>query len=88
MCGELVQANQKRPMGRITAPMIIEGSRSSGMTRPCFLYFLAKRVLVMIEMQVDPAIIPIKIPMNGRAPTPWSQPRTTWNEIGYASRKP
>jgi hypothetical protein len=37
MCGELVHANQKRLMGRMAAPIIIEGSRSSGMTLPCSL---------------------------------------------------
>lgn len=48
MLGEEVHANQKRPMGRRTAPRIMGGRRSSGITLPCSLSLRAKRVLVMM----------------------------------------
>jgi hypothetical protein len=48
MCGLLVQANQKSPIGKIMDPRIMGGRRSSGMTLPCFFILRAKRVLVMI----------------------------------------
>lgn len=46
MCGELVHANQKSPMGRMKEPRIMGGRRSSGITLPCFFSLRAKRVLV------------------------------------------
>ena len=47
MCGEDVHANQKRPMGRMNAPRIMGGSRSSGMTLPCSSSLRLKRVAVV-----------------------------------------
>ncbi len=47
MFGDEVQANQKRPIGRRKLPRIMGGRRSSGITRPCFWSFRAKRVLVV-----------------------------------------
>lgn len=74
-------------MGRSTAPRIMGGSRSSGMTRPCFLSLRAKRVLVTKVMVRAPRMTPMRIPRKGRAPTPWFQPRCSWKEMGYASKK-
>lgn len=38
-------------------------------------------------MVMAPKMTPIPIPMNGRAPTPWFHPLSSWNDIGYASKK-
>ena len=86
MCGLLVHANQKSPIGRMREPRIMGGRRSSGMTLPCFFILRANRVLVIILILISgiqrgleietyvivtpPQRTPIIIPRKGRAPTP------------------
>ncbi len=50
MFGFDVQANQKSPIGRMRAPAIIGGNRSSGITLPSSFSFRAKRVFVVMVM--------------------------------------
>jgi hypothetical protein len=77
------QANQNKLAGRMIAPMIIGGKRSSGIGLPYCLYALVKFVLVEYAMSPVPIAIPTMNAAKGRDPTPGFQPRSSWNEIGY-----
>ena len=98
MLGFEVHANQKRPVGRRKDPItrnyqsfihvekqeavLIGGSRSSGITRPCSMNFFLNLVFVMYAVVLQPAKTPIVIPKNGKAPNPSVHPRPSWKLIG------
>lgn len=85
MLGKLVHANQKSPIGRATAPMIINRSRVSCM-RPS-AGFGASLVRVVKAIVAQPMKTPMRMAIKGRLATPGLNPRFSANEIGYASKK-
>jgi hypothetical protein len=81
--GLLVQANQKRPIGRRQPPRIIRGRRYSGLTTPFFSRVKrAKRVRVKIMVMVVPIDTPMRRPMMGREEIPSFHLRDWWKIIG------
>ena len=88
MCGEDVHPNQKSPMGRMNAPIIIGGSRSSGASfPPCLANLRAKLILFKMARRRHPIRIPTKRERKGRLPIPGLQRRCSWKDMGYASKK-
>ena len=85
MRGLLVQANQKRPMGREMLPRIMSKRRVSCI-RPAWT-FGAKRVFVVSEIRAQPKSTPINIARKGRAATPDFQRLCSVYEMGKASKK-
>jgi len=82
MSGEDVQANQKREMGRMIAPTIMGGKRSSGIGLPCLMYARLKFVAVEYAIKPVPIAMPTMNATKGRELTPRLQPRSSWKEIG------
>lgn len=85
MLGKLVQANQKRPIGRTMLPRIISKSRVS-IGRPSCM-FGANRVFVVSANRAQPANTPTNMLIKGRLATPGLKPLEPANEMGYASKK-
>lgn len=83
--GNDVHPNQNSEIGRMTAPMIIGGNRSSGIALPCLMYARLKFVAVDIAMVPVAKSTPMMKAQNGRELTPSAQPRSSWNEMGYCS---
>ena len=81
MLGEDVHANQKRPMGRITEPIIIGGSRASGRTNlPEASRRGLNRMRVSTAMYIQQRKIPRPMERNVRDAVVTAQPRTRANE--------
>lgn len=70
----LVQANQKRPIGRRTDPTKAGGSRASGGAMP--LVWAATRLYLLLSNMVPivATVMPTAMPMKARPPMPGLQP--------------
>ena len=78
-----VQPNQKRPMGRRTAPTIMGGRRRSGTSTPGVdAIWRANMVRECTTTPARPSRLPTRMPKKARALICGFQCRSSWKEIG------
>src|SRR3569833_3448409 len=83
--GPKEQANQNKPTGMRTEPMMAGGSLASGAARPPGAAVTAAAYRLLSSMAYrTPSVMPTATPMKARPPMPGDQPRTCWNTMGKA----